>query len=30
MEDITKAVDLLESIYYQDSQTGAHTGTDKD
>ena len=30
MEDITKAVELLESIYYQDSQTGAHTGTDKD
>lgn len=30
MEDITKAVELLESIYYQDSQTGAHTGMDKD
>ncbi len=25
-----KAVELLESIYYQDSQTGAHTGMDKD
>ena len=30
MEDLNKAVELLESIYYQDSQTGAHTGTDKD
>ena len=30
MEDLNKAVELLESIYYLDSQTGAHTGTDKD